>query len=319
MPKVSIIIPTHSRPGMLPGAVDSARKAGTDVEIIVVDDASTDATSAVCRSLEGIKYIRLDRNQGVAGARNVGILASSAEYIAFLDDDDLRLPGSLDLQVEALESNPECGFVCGDMLLADQQYKLTGEIVSPGHMGGDAFWDLLELKFPVMPLGVLIRKACFLQVGLLNSHLNGIDDWDILVRIAELNPVAVMNQPAGVYRKPAPRSGQGSSAMHAQLSRAAAHQLRLFNLQRAATAPVERRREVRRRTLNRIADTLLWDSFKELRRGEWRAACANTLTVLKLNPLRVAHPVVYKKLAVKLSGRALTRELPGSDAGPPLA
>jgi len=74
MPRVSVIIPTHSRPHLLPRAVKSAWAAGRDVEVIVVDDASTDATAQVCHTLKGIKYIRLERNQGVAGARNVGIL-----------------------------------------------------------------------------------------------------------------------------------------------------------------------------------------------------------------------------------------------------
>src|SRR6267378_2892682 len=185
MPSVSIIIPTHNRPHLLPRAVASARAAGTDVEIIVVDDASVDETAMVCSRLAGIKYIRLERNQGVAGARNVGILASSSEFIAFLDDDDLRLPGSLDLQTAALAATPEAGFACGSMLIADQNYRLTGEISSAAHLGGDVFWQLLELDFPVMPLSVVIRKDCFLRVGLLNRHLCGIDDWDILVRIAE--------------------------------------------------------------------------------------------------------------------------------------
>ena len=94
MPSVSIIIPTHNRPHLLPRAVESARAAGTDVEIIVVDDASMDETASVCRELAGIKYIRLEPNQGVAGARNVGILASSSEFIAFLDERNARLSAS---------------------------------------------------------------------------------------------------------------------------------------------------------------------------------------------------------------------------------
>ncbi|MDQ5836983.1 MAG: glycosyltransferase, partial [Acidobacteriota bacterium] len=98
MPSVSVIIPTHNRPRLLPRAVESAHAAGEDVEVVIVDDASTDETAEVCRGLAGVKYIRLERNQGVAGARNVGLLASGGEYVAFLDDDDLRLPGSLDLQ-----------------------------------------------------------------------------------------------------------------------------------------------------------------------------------------------------------------------------
>src|SRR5437667_11856284 len=104
-PAVSVIIPTFCRPELLSSAVESAFRAGTNVEVIVVDDASVDETALVCREFKGIKYLRLSRNEGVAGARNAGIRASSADYIAFLDDDDLRLPGSLDMQVGLLASD----------------------------------------------------------------------------------------------------------------------------------------------------------------------------------------------------------------------
>jgi glycosyltransferase involved in cell wall biosynthesis len=124
----------------------------------------------------------------VAGARNIGILASSSDYVAFLDDDDLRLPGTLDKQVEALMRNKRAGFVCAQMLMADQEGRMTGEVTGPKSSGQNAFWELLELDFPVMPISVVIRKECFNNVGLLNSSLPGIDDWDVLVRIAELYP-----------------------------------------------------------------------------------------------------------------------------------
>jgi len=102
-PRASIIIATHDRPQLLPRAVESAHAAGTDVEIVVVDDASTDETARVCQTLSGIKYVRTERNQRVAGARNIGLVASRGEYISFLDDDDTRLPDSLDAQIEALD------------------------------------------------------------------------------------------------------------------------------------------------------------------------------------------------------------------------
>jgi len=128
MNKVSLIIPTFNRPHLLPRAVESARRAAREVEIIVVDDASSDSTASVCAALPDIKYVRLDRNQGVAGARNVGLLESRGDFIAFLDDDDLRLPGSLDHQVFLLAAHAEAGFVAGGVMLADQDCVPTGEV-----------------------------------------------------------------------------------------------------------------------------------------------------------------------------------------------
>ena len=312
MPSVSIIIPTCNRPQLLPRAVESARAAGTEVEIVVVDDASQDETAAVCALLSGIKHIRLERNQGVAGARNVGILASSSEFIAFLDDDDLRLPGSLDLQVAKLAAAPGTGFVCGAMLIADQDFRPTGKVSAPPEKDGDAFWQLLELDFPVMPLSVVIRKQCFLSVGLLNRRIPGIDDWDILVRVAELFPVITSSEPVGIYRQPAPCSGQGSSVQSGQLARAATHQLQLFELPRVKTLSQSQRRAIRRRTINRVADTLLWSAWKSLPQKEFGFAAANIATALRLNPFRALRPAVARRMGQTLSERFSTKH---SDPG----
>src|SRR5262249_15831483 len=131
LPRVSVIIATHCRPNLLPRAIESARRSGSDVEVIVVDDASTDATADICRGLSGIRYVRLDRNQRCAGARNVGIVASSSDYITFLDDDDLRLSGSLESQVDRLESAPEAGLIYGQVLLGDDKCTPTQEPPTP--------------------------------------------------------------------------------------------------------------------------------------------------------------------------------------------
>jgi glycosyltransferase involved in cell wall biosynthesis len=300
MPRISVIIPTHSRPHLLPRAIASAQEAGTDLEIIVVDDASADETAEVCKNLGGIKYVRLERNQGVAGARNVGVLESSGQYIAFLDDDDLRLPGSLDLQATALDDHPEAGFICGAMIMADQNYRRTGEVVTPRSAGGDVFWELLELDFPIMGLSALIRRDCFLRVGLFKRKLDGIDDWDMFVRIAELYPVLVHKQAVGLYREPTARSAQGSSARAAQLRRVSKHQLTLFELPRAAALSWTQRRALRQRMNSRIADTLLWKATRLLPQGEFGPACANVTVALRLAPLRALQPSAYRKLITRL-------------------
>jgi glycosyltransferase involved in cell wall biosynthesis len=299
MSTVSIIIPTHSRPQLLPRAVASAQAAGKDVEVIVVDDGSQDETATVCQGLRGIKYVRLKRNQGVAAARNVGIFNSSSEYIAFLDDDDLRLPGSLDFQREMLAANPEAGFICGGMVMADQDYQETGEISLP-RQTGDVFWDILELDFPIMPLSVMVRRDCFLRVGLFNHHLQGVDDWDMFVRLSELYPVLVTSQPVAVYRKPTFFSGQGSSSQAKQLLRAVVHQRELFQLPRVRQASASKRRQTRRRTINRVADALLWNAVERFPRGEYRFAIENVGTALRLNPLRAARPSAYKKALLRI-------------------
>src|SRR5256885_5739615 len=178
MSSVSLIITSHERPRLIGRAIKSARAAGADVEVVVVDDASTDETAEGCRSISGINYVRVERNQRVAGARNIGILKSSGEYLTFLDDDDARLAGSLDLQVEALDSAPDVGLVYGQALIADVK-GMTGEDFYPKHCPqGDVFWELLSRNF--IPCGTAVfRRSCLFRTGLLDQSIPGIDDWDL--------------------------------------------------------------------------------------------------------------------------------------------
>ena len=307
MGTVSIIISTFNRPHLLPRAVESALAAGSDVEVIVVDDASTDDTAQVCASLRGIKYVRLEHNQGVAGARNVGLLKSTGDFIAFLDDDDLRLPGSLDYQIDLLQANPEAGFVAGAVLLGDQECVPTGAVAVPRAESGDLFWTVLELNLHLIPAAVVVRKACFLEVGIFNPHIPGIDDWDMWTRISAIRTVVVDRRPVCIYRSATPGSGQGSSAMGRHLKAAANHQLELLSLQRVQAAPAWRRREVRRLTRRRLADTLSWRAAEELPRGAFRFAASNFFTALRLSPFWAARPthlgVLFRSAAAQIRSR----------------
>ena len=300
MPRVSVIIPTHSRPHLLPRAVESALRAGEGVEVIVVDDASTDATAEVCRSLRGIRYIRLDRNQGVAGARNVGVLASTADFVAFLDDDDLRLLGSLEPQLKELTADPAAGFVCGPVLCAAQDGELTGEVSGPKTGSGDMFWELLTLEFPVFPLTVVMRKECFFTVGLFDRDAPGVDDWDLLVRVAELYRVAVVSEPVGIYRVATPSSGQGTSGMPAHLKLVARQHAKLMGLPRVAAATRAERAAARRRVLNNISDILLWNIYTWLPHGAYRYSSSCLAMALRLNPRGVFRPATLRKGLKKL-------------------
>lgn len=220
MPKASIIITTHNRSSFVIQAINSAKNSGDDVEVIVVDDASTDNTQEICNSISGIKYIRLERNQRTAGARNVGIVASSSPLIAFLDDDDWRLPGSMDLQISILEKDPSCGLVYGQYLSATQDGEILIDSALPIEFPeGDVFWDLLAKNF-IGCLTAVFRKECLYSVGLLDTspEMYGIEDLDLWIRIAELYSVRAVKQPVAVYRIPDKNSKQWSSNQTNQLS-----------------------------------------------------------------------------------------------------
>jgi len=301
MARISIVIATHSRPHLLPRAVESAQKAGKDVEVIVVDDASTDATAEVCRGLEGIRYIRVDQNQGVAGARNVGILASSAEYISFHDDDDLRLPGSLDRQLELLEANSEAGICYGQVLVGDMECKPVHGRQPERLLTGDIFWELVSWN-PIICISAVFRKACLFRIGMLDATVPGVDDWDLWVRIAESHTVVAVQDPVAIWRMSTPSSNQGSSTPRGLLSKIARHQSRWLQLPRARAATYGKRREARRRFLNNASDWLIWNAATWLQEGALQYSRKSIIKALLLNPLRTIRPWTFKLLLKSLLG-----------------
>lgn len=284
MPKVSVVITTYNRPHLLPRAIESARAAGTNVEIIVVDDASRDQTANVCNNFYDIRYVRSERNYGVAGARNLGILASTGDYVCFLDDDDVRLPQSLDIQAEALASDVDAGFVYGQMLVSDQEGKVGGSACPATCPQGDLFWDLLVRNF--IPCGsVLIRKDCLSRVGVLDERIPGIDDWDLWVRLAEIYSIAVVEQPVVIWRQATLLSGQGSSNTVHLLSLAGdLLRQRWLQLPRALDAPPQKRRETWRGFSTNLSDHLVWEATRAFLSGDLLQARKSVLTAVRLHP-----------------------------------
>jgi len=298
MPKVSVIIATHSRPQLLPRAVESAFKSGTDVEVVVVDDASTDETAAVCRSLPGIKYVRLERNQRTAGARNVGVMTSTAPYVTFLDDDDWRLPGCLDTQTAILDKSPEIGLVYGQVYNADQQGNILDLPPSPPFCPeGDIFWDILTYFF-IPNQSTVFRKSCLSKIGLLDASLPGTDDWDLWIRIAELYPVASLEQPVAVWRRPTQASAQGTSNM-TELLRLATEAFRnkWSKLPRFAAAPKEKQEEIRRLFARNIGRSMIEDIYQTVGFAE---SLKRFYVVMKYFPSCSTDLYTYKVIASKV-------------------
>ena len=282
MPSVSVIIPTYNRPHLLPRAVDSAFAAGTDVEVVVVDDASSDETAEVCHALSGIRYVRLAHNQGVAGARNAGVLASSSEYIALLDDDDVRLPGSLDLQLTTLEESG-AALTYGQALLGGATDRAAADRYPQPCPSGDVFWQLLTQNF--IPSGsVVLRRSCLLSAGLFNRTIAGIDDWDLWIRIAAIYPIAALDQPVLIWRRPSPTSDQGS-ARAVEMVRLNTRQFRQvwLKMSRVGEAPSRMRRKAARQFSQNMASHLACEALRSLSYGQVLTANRCVLAALRFH------------------------------------
>jgi glycosyltransferase involved in cell wall biosynthesis len=315
MSRTSIIITSHNRPRLLARAVESARLAGRDLEIVVVDDASTDETAQVCESFGDIHYVRVERNLGVAGARNVGLVVSQGEFVSFLDDDDVRLPGSIDRQVEILKREPQVMFVYGQAISEDENGKQHDPYPSIC-ADGDIFWKLVQRNF--IPCGsVVFRRRCLSSIGLLVDQIAGIDDWDLWVRIAEIYPVIAMTAPVLIWRRSTPLSGQGSSRAAVMASRS----IRQFRdvwmkLPRARAAANKTRRAAWRGFSRNVAEHLIWQSARSVRRGDLRQPLWNLAQLRRLHPLTLA--LIVRDRTRQISTSNSSRLQVGARANRPL-
>ena len=284
--RVSVVITTYNRAQFLQRAIESALAAASDLEVIVVDDCSTDNTPEVCADRSDIRYVRLNTNRGLANARNAGIAESSSEFIAFLDDDDLRLPRSIDKQLRHIETDQRIAICYGQALIGDSQRQLpTGEIYPSECPEGDVFWALLEDNFIPMP-SVLARKSCLLDAGGFSTSLNLIEDWDMWLRLSEKFLFAAVAEPVAIHRKANAGSDQMSSDSVALCKQALRVQQMALARTRAQAAARTQRRRVRSRLRNRTYEILMTEATNLIHAGDAKSARTRLLDAFRFRPFR---------------------------------
>jgi GT2 family glycosyltransferase len=186
---VSLIIATFNHARFLPVALDSAlAQTLAGVEVIVVDDGSTDDTPAVLsRYTDRMRVIR-QANRGLAAARNAGLAVARGTYVSFLDADDVVTPTKLAEQVALLEAAPTVGWTYCDVLI---------ETVATGHemraserfgYGGRAldgwlFPELIHGNF-IPAIAPLIRRTALDSAGGFDDRLTALEDWDLWLRLS---------------------------------------------------------------------------------------------------------------------------------------
>jgi glycosyltransferase involved in cell wall biosynthesis len=196
---ISVIISTYNRAGFIGEAVRSVlAQSHPPGEVIVVDDGSTDGTGAVLAAYtDRIAYIR-QTHAGVSAARNRGIGLARGEWLAFLDSDDLWLPGKLEGQLRHLSAH--------SLLRVAQTEELwlrNGMRVNPRKYHrkpeGHCFDRLLE-RCLVSPSAVLIHRSIFESVGCFDEAFPACEDYDLWLRIGCRYPIGLLREPLVIKR-----------------------------------------------------------------------------------------------------------------------
>lgn len=180
---LSTVIPAFNVEKFIVPAVESVLSQNfADLEVIVVDDGSTDGTA---QSLTPIRDRRLQLitqpNKGLAGARNTGIKAAKGKYIALLDGDDVWFPTKIEKQVSWMERDPTIGFTYTYSAYIDEYGEPTGQLWITT-VAEPSYLDLI-IRNHVMASSVVVRRDCFSQAGIFNEELRACEDQELWVRI----------------------------------------------------------------------------------------------------------------------------------------
>jgi len=202
MPKVTVVIPAYNAMTYLPETLDSVlEQTFTDFEILIINDGSTDhIVSWASEIIDSRINLISQKNQGLPGARNTGIVHAQGEYVAFLDADDLWEPTKLEKQAQCLDSRPEVGLVYTWTLLVDQHGRSTGTVTA-SHTEGNVWEKLLLGDVVGSGSSAMVRRSCFETVGFFDTELSSIEDCDMWVRIAAHYSLAVIKEILVYYRQ----------------------------------------------------------------------------------------------------------------------
>jgi glycosyltransferase involved in cell wall biosynthesis len=201
-PKVSVVIPTCNRAELLRCAISSVlSQTWQDFELLVVDDASSDATPQAVRDFPDprIHYIRHDERKGGSAARNTGIDCARGQYVAFLDDDDEWLPVKLEKQIKLFEGSPtSLGLVYTGYWIIERENGKVIQQTTPVKRG-DLSQEIFVRNWVGGTSSVAIRKACFETVGGFDPALPSFQDYDMWIRLAQRFELAFVAEPLLKY------------------------------------------------------------------------------------------------------------------------
>jgi len=292
-PLVSVVIPAYNAERWVRETIASViAQTYRPLEVLVVDDGSTDGTVAIAESFGDPVTVVRQANSGAAAARNAGIARSTGEYVALLDADDLWDPAKLAVQVGELERDRSIGALQCGTAYVDINGRVL-EIRRPPRRA--TFWDVVRFRGVVALMStLLIRRSCIERAGAQETRFEGKDEWEWAMRLARHCGLGGAPDPLVTHR-----------VFAGSMSRDVASHIRpglavLEHVFADPTLPAEVR--MRRRTAYAAFYTMLAGGYFQAR--DWSAFARWSLRALRADPTSLAYML---RLPLRSMARALSR------------
>lgn len=212
MPQVSVIIPSYNCECYIAQTIESVlNQTFKDLELIVIDDGSTDRTREIVSSYGPLVQLITQANAGVCVARNRGIREAAGDFICLIDHDDYWFPEKLAKQLSAFQSHPEAGVVCSTYIR--WHAAQDGQFPRPDSFDITAYPDEFEPDFSgwiyhqflldcwMLTSSAMFRAEVFNYCGAFDETLPYSEDWDLWLRISREYPTIQLNRSMTLYRQ----------------------------------------------------------------------------------------------------------------------
>jgi glycosyltransferase involved in cell wall biosynthesis len=289
MASISVIIPCYDHGRFLHEAIESVRAQSVPaLEIIVVNDGSTDNTREAALSYESVRYIYQPR-RGPGAARNRGIRASTGEYLVFLDADDRLLPNHFAACLRSFQADPELRLVWGDFRWFGEDGTWHTHTCTPKP---DYYGAMLHFGMMGPPATVMVKRTVFPKLGGFRTDYRACEDLEMWLRIARLYPVTCHHELIAEYRRHPGQLHQQWDTLLIGGFQVLQDQLALVKGQRvyeeACRAGIEHH-------LSACGEPLFWQTATAVRAGEWKRGARGFSVLLRYYP-----QVITKFLQQKL-------------------
>ena len=199
-PEITVVMPTRNRRRLLLRTLGTVRaQQGVDLEVVVVDDGSSDGSADAVASLgdRRVTVVRNGRAGGVSAARNAGLAEARAPWVAFLDDDDLWAPDKLVSQLTVAADDGRIGWVCAGAVTVDRALRVVSGTVPPTL---EVLRQLLAFNsIPGGGSGTIARTDLVRRVGGFDPELSNMADWDLWIRLCAEAPLGAVVRPLTAY------------------------------------------------------------------------------------------------------------------------